>query len=106
MNWLARLKKIEIALELDPTETTKMVSVVFVAPGMAPTPKTGGDLQAANDPNLPPEPPSDPNAWRELAAAYHAHHFNCGTCIAAGRGAVYGLRCGTGAALWTSYQNT
>ena len=61
---------------------------------------------AANDPNSPPEPPTDPNAWRELAAAYHAHHFKCSTCIAAGRGAVYGLRCGTGAALWTNYQNT
>ena len=59
---------------------------------------------AANDSE--PEPPSDPNAWRELAAAYHAHHFNCPTCVAAGRGAQYGLRCGVGAALWTSYQNT
>lgn len=59
---------------------------------------------AANDPA--PEPPTDPNAWRELAAAYHAHHFHCSTCIAAGCGAGYGLRCGVGAALWTSYQNT
>lgn len=54
----------------------------------------------------PAEPPLDPNAWRELATAYHLHHFKCSTCIAAGRGAGYGLRCGTGAALWTSYQNT
>ena len=61
-------------------------------------------LHAANDPL--PEPPTDPNAWRELAAAYHGHHFNCTACIAAGRGAQYGLRCGTGAALWTSYENT
>ncbi len=60
-------------------------------------------LHAANDPA--PEPPLDPNAWRELAAAYHLHHFKCGTCIAAGRGAVYGLRCGTGAALWNAYQD-
>ena len=52
------------------------------------------------------ELPTDPNSWRELATAYHLHHFTCPTCIAAGRGAVYGLRCGTGAALWTSYQNT
>lgn len=58
-------------------------------------------LQAANDPA--PEPPADPNAWCELAAAYHAHHFNCSACIAAGRGAQYGLRCGAGAALWRSY---
>ena len=61
---------------------------------------------AANDPNPPSEPPPDPNAWRELAAAYHAHHLNCSTCIAAGRGALYGLRCGTGMALWINYQNT
>ena len=53
-----------------------------------------------------PEPPTDPNAWRELAAAYHLHHFKCSACIAAGRGAVYGLRCGMGAALWTSCRNT
>ena len=55
-------------------------------------------LSAAND----PEPPTDPNAWRELAAAYHAHHFTCSTCIAGGQGR--GMRCGTGSALWTSYQ--
>ena len=58
-------------------------------------------LQAANDPA--PEPPTDPVAWRELAAAYHAHHFHCQTCIAAGRSSQYGLRCGTGAALWRAY---
>ena len=60
-------------------------------------------LHAANDPDPLPEPPPDPNAWRELAAAYHLHHFACPTCITAGRGAGYGLRCGAGAALWTSY---
>lgn len=48
----------------------------------------------------------EPTDWRALAAAYHAHHFNCPTCIAAGRGTRYGLRCGTGAALWRAYQNT
>ena len=53
----------------------------------------------------PPEPPTDPNAWRELAAAYHRHHFKCPVCIAAGRGAGYGLRCGVGAALWTTYSD-
>ena len=61
-------------------------------------------LHAANDPL--PEPPLDPNAWRELATAYHLHHFKCSACIAAGRGAQYGLRCGTGTALWNAYQNT
>ena len=50
----------------------------------------------AND----PEPFADPADWRELAAAYHAHHFSCQTCIAAGKGDRYGLRCGVGTALW------
>jgi hypothetical protein len=36
MNWLARLKKIDTAPTAEATETTKRVSVVFVAPGMAP----------------------------------------------------------------------
>ena len=57
MNWLARLKKIETAPEQDATETTKRVSVVFVAPGMAPMPKTMGDSPAAND------PAADPDRW-------------------------------------------
>ena len=52
------------------------------------------------------EPSIEPAAWRELADAYHQHHFKCPTCQAAGRGAQYGLRCGVGAALWTTYQNT
>lgn len=50
-----------------------------------------------------PEPPKDPAAWRELANAYNAHHFNCVPCQAAGRGSQYGLRCGTGTALWWAY---
>ena len=37
------------------------------------------------------------------AKAYHAHHFNCRTCIAAGRGTPYGGRCAAGLALWTTY---
>ena len=44
-----------------------------------------------------------PADWHTLDAAYLAHHFNCLTCIAAGRGSRYGLRCGTGAALWRAY---
>ena len=67
-----------------------------------------------------PEPPTpkfltNPNThgkpWlteREATTskAYHAHHFSCPICIAAGRGAAYGMRCGTGMALWINYQNT
>lgn len=46
----------------------------------------------------------DPKTWHELAVAYHHHHFKCAICIAAGRGAGFGLRCGAGTALWTFYQ--
>ena len=56
----------------------------------------------------PPEPEPeqvDPNAWRLPASTYNTHHFTCPTCIAAGRGTRYGLRCGTGMALWTAYQS-
>lgn len=61
-------------------------------------------LTAANDAaSHAPDPPENPLDWRELAAAHHAHHFNCPTCIAAGRGSYYGLRCGTGATLWCAY---
>lgn len=59
MNWLARLKKIDLATTAEATETTKRVSVVFVGPDMAPVQKTGGDLQAANDTT----PNSDRWAW-------------------------------------------
>lgn len=50
-----------------------------------------------------PEPPTEPARWHDLEAAYNAHHVNCKTCIAAGRGKQYSLRCGTGAALWSMY---
>ena len=125
MNWLARLKKTQIPPQTDATNATKPGFVAFVASIAAPIQKTEALSPAANDPaqtvglvdslpvtsqtpvsTEPAEPPTDPNAWRELATAYHLHHFKCPACIAAGRGAVYGLRCGTGAALWTSYQNT
>ena len=46
------------------------------------------------------QPLKNPVDWKELAAAYNSHHFNCLTCIAAGRGSRYGQRCGTGMSLW------
>ena len=45
----------------------------------------------------------EPTDWHALDAAYLAHHFNCPTCVAAGRGARYGQRCGAGMALWRAY---
>ena len=56
---------------------------------------------------LPATPPADatpePTDWHPLDAAYLAHHFNCPTCIAAGRGSRYGQRCGAGMAMWRAY---
>ena len=60
MNWLARLKKMDTAPERDATETTKRVSVVFAAPGIAPIQKTAGDSPAANDPAAAMP---DPDRW-------------------------------------------
>lgn len=54
-------------------------------------------------PHPPKKLPSDPMDWREPAAAYHAHHFGCPACIAAGRGPQYGPRCGPGLLLWAAY---
>ncbi len=54
-------------------------------------------------PSAPAGAAPEPADWHALDAAYLAHHFNCPSCIAAGRGSRYGLRCGTGAALWRAY---
>lgn len=50
---------------------------------------------------VPPPPALTHAEWATLDRAYQSHHFGCPTCIAAGKG--YGLRCGTGAALWSKY---
>ena len=49
------------------------------------------------------DPPDNLIDWHALDTAYLAHHFNCSTCIAAGRGSRYGQRCGAGMALWRVY---
>ena len=51
-----------------------------------------------------PETRTMTDAQRALAEAYHAHHFKCRFCIAAGRGAGYGERCAVGLGLWRAYQ--
>lgn len=64
-------------------------------------------------PNLETSPPATERPqpwhhvegnWRPLAQAYHQHHTSCRTCQCAGQGR--GLRCGTGAALWTRYSDS
>lgn len=53
--------------------------------------------------SAPADAAPEPTDWHALDAAYLSHHFNCPTCIAAGRGSRYGLRCGLGAGLWRAY---
>ena len=77
----------------DPVQVVRLVAGHEVTALVAPQPASS-------------ELPIDPNAWRVLATAYHAHHFKCPFCIAAGRGAQYGLRYGVGVALWKSYQDS
>lgn len=61
-------------------------------------------LTAANDAVIhAPESPDNAVDWKELAAAYYAHHFGCPTCIAAGRGSRYGQCCNVGMVLWQAY---
>lgn len=42
--------------------------------------------------------------WREADRVYQLHHIACPTCIAAGRGRTYAVRCGVGSTLWAGYQ--
>ena len=60
MKWLARLKKIKIAPEVEPTKPTKPGFVGFVGFIPAPIQKTEGNSPAANDPTavMP-----DPDRW-------------------------------------------
>ena len=107
MSWLARLKN-QKGLDDHPTKTTKTensVSVVSVGCLNGHTQKAEGGA-ATHDATQASEPNANPAAWRELAQAYNAHHLNCLTCISAGRGNQYGLRCGTGAALWRAYSQS
>lgn len=58
-------------------------------------------LTAANDAaSHAPDAPDDPAEWKELAAAYHAHHFHCppasppGVAAGTDNGAALAWRCG------------
>ena len=84
-------------------QVVNVVTAVMVAHEPAPAPPP---------PATPLEPVAplvvvaiDPVDWRVLDAAYMAHHVNCKTCQAAGRGANYALRCGVGASLWRDYES-
>jgi len=65
MKWLARLKKIDIAPEVEPTKPTKPGFVGFVGSLLAPMQKKEGDPPAANDPAPTPDTLAivDPDRW-------------------------------------------
>lgn len=51
-----------------------------------------------------PDRIDNPLDWKAMAADYHAHHFSCAACIAAGRSPDHGTRCCEGLLLWDVYQ--
>ncbi len=69
----------------------------------------GGNVRPVATPERPsPAKPAKvkhiDKSWKPLALEYYEHHFKCPFCISAGKGARYGLKCGTGATLWALYQ--
>lgn len=127
MSYLARLKNLK-APEDHPTKPTKppqmgdgagFVGFVGYPPGgleksrgvlngagATPANDDGPQLSQLSQPqtsasNDPAPAPVQPPDWAALDRAYQRHHWGCVVCIAAGRGS--GLRCGTGAALWGSF---
>ena len=62
------------------------------------------------EPTGPPRTFSQRGPWlsdteQTAARVYHAHHFNCQTCVAAGRGNRYDSRCPLGLKLWNTYSS-
>ena len=88
-----------LAIPTTPQHTPHQYGITFSAQLKGPVPAPG--QHPANTGPAPEHPAAV--AWQALDKAYQAHHFKCAICIAAGRGVRYGLRCGTGAALWTAY---
>lgn len=94
----------------DTPDTPRKTAGVSVKPntGAACTPDTPDtpqiryDGKAIMQPPMPAANDSSMADWKTLDRAYLAHHVQCPQCIAAGRG--YGQRCGSGAALWRSYE--
>ena len=82
-----------------PQHTPHQYGITFSAQLKGPVPAPG--QHPANTGPAPEHPAAV--AWQALDKAYQAHHVKCPICIAAGRGIRYGLRCGTGASLWTAY---
>ena len=73
------------------------------APASSEPPAAGASLGGKS--RKPPKFLDWAHGWLELDRAYQHHHWSCPVCIAAGRGAGYGLRCGVGAALYRAYDD-
>ena len=82
----------------DTADTCKKINADIQATDAAPTP-----TQAEPKRLFRQRRPWLTGAEQSAAQAYHAHHFNCHTCIAAGRGIRYDRRCAVGLAMWLTY---
>lgn len=82
----------------DTADTCKKINADIQTTEAAPTPTQTGSKQLFRQ-----RGPWLTGIEQSAAQAYHAHHFNCHTCIAAGRGIRYGRRCAVGLALWNTY---
>lgn len=105
MNWLARLKKAEAAHQPDAANVTDP-GLAAAIPARIQQPELPSPLVISQSSRYKAGSLGD-RAARELAywsddqrriayRSYHAHHFNCRLCIAAGRGSQYGQRCDEG----------
>lgn len=104
-----------IPVLLGSTECQLLSSPTFLPTGDAARCDTG--RQQAREELLTPSHSSGPGTGAtraqssdgydvpHISAANNAHHFQCDTCKAAGRGSGYSLRCGTGLTLWKLYSD-
>lgn len=68
-------------------------------------PNVAPRIEAPAPQAAPPTPQPAPAAWPAARNAYHAHHFACRQCCAAGQNPELS-RCPAGAKLWAAYQAT
>ena len=82
----------------DTADTCKKINANLQSTDLAPTPTQAEPKRLFRQRGL-----WLTGAEQSAAQAYHAHHFNCYTCIAAGRGIRYDRRCAVGLAMWLTY---
>lgn len=87
-----------LACTLDTADTDKKNNAYIQTTGAAATPTQAGPKRLFRQSG-----PWLTDTERSAAQDYHAHHFQCAACIAAGRGIRYGRRCVEGQMLWNGY---